>query len=106
MLRALLLRFRPTVLRTLDPDPPRSRRLGDHPDHVASARFAAAAAAGRGISVVAYRGYPMTGWSPNLGGRACELKRQVFRVYRAHDYRVRPGWRYGAWLERMYRIAH
>lgn len=105
LLRALYARFRPTVLRTLDPDPPAAGRHCDHPDHVASARFALAAAGGLALRVVSYRGYPMTWWAPNVDARARELKRRVFGVYRAHDYRAARGWRYQAWTERMYRIA-
>ncbi|MFI9590954.1 PIG-L family deacetylase [Nonomuraea sp. NPDC052265] len=104
VLRALYARFRPTVLRTLDPEPPKSRGLCDHPDHVASARFALAAANGLGLRTVSYRGYPMTGWAPNVVGALRELKRQVFGVYLGHDYRVGHTWRYRAWTERMYRV--
>ncbi|NUO99386.1 MAG: hypothetical protein HOW71_05825 [Nonomuraea sp.] len=105
MLRALYARFRPTVLRTLDPEPPARSGHCDHPDHVASARFALAAAVGQPLRVVSYRGYPMTGWAPNVGGALRELKRRVFRVYLGHDYRVAPTWRYRAWTERMYRVS-
>ncbi|WP_125630317.1 PIG-L family deacetylase [Nonomuraea sp. WAC 01424] len=104
MLSALYARFRPTVLRTLDPEPPRRRGLCDHPDHVASARFALAAARGLRLRVVSYRGYPMTGWAPNVVGALRELKRRVFGVYLGHDYRVGHTWRYRAWTERMYRV--
>lgn len=104
MLRALLRRFHCTILRTLDPYPPHAR-LGDHPDHVASARLADEAAGGLPVTVVAYRGYPMTGWSPNIAFHMRQYKGEVFRRYRDHDYRIRYGWRYWAWLERMYRIA-
>ncbi|WP_327085717.1 PIG-L family deacetylase [Nonomuraea sp. NBC_01738] len=104
MIRALLARYRPTVLRTLDPAPPNP--ADDHTDHVASARFAAAAAPGSHARVVSYRGYTMTRWPSNLTLRARLLKRAVFEVYRHHDYRARSGgWRYRAWLRRMYMIT-
>lgn len=105
LLRALYARFRPTVLRTLDPDPPPRSGHCDHPDHVASARLAIVAARGLGLKVVSYRGYPMTGWAPNLGRPMRELKRHVFGVYLGHDYRALRSWRYRAWIERMYRVS-
>ncbi|MEU0570323.1 PIG-L family deacetylase [Nonomuraea sp. NPDC005983] len=102
-LHVLYVRFGSNVLRTLDPDPPLHTRRGDHPDHVASARFALAALQGLRMRRASYRGYPMTGWAPNVAARLRELKRQVFGEYTRHDYRV-GGWRYRAWIERMYRI--
>jgi LmbE family N-acetylglucosaminyl deacetylase len=105
MLRAIYARYQVNVIRTLDPDPPPRCRLCDHPDHVASARFAAAAATGRRVRLVAYRGYPMTTWAPNVPPRMRELKREIFGVYRRHDYRARSGWHYRAWYDRMYKVT-
>lgn len=98
MLRALYARFRPTVLRTLDPG-----SATDHPDHVASARFALAA--GGALEVRSYSGYPISQRPPNLAPQVRALKRQVFEVYRRHDYRAALGWHYRSWLERMYRCT-
>lgn len=100
MLRALYSRFRPTVLRTLDPSPPDAG--ADHVDHVASARFALAAAP-PALEVRSYRGYTISDLPPNLAPPIRALKRQVFQIYRRHDYRAFMGWHYRAWLERMYR---
>ncbi|WP_433255866.1 PIG-L family deacetylase [Streptosporangium sp. CA-135522] len=100
MLRALMRGFRPTVLRTLDPEP--SPAGLDHPDHVAAARFAAEAVP-PGVEVIAYRGYTIQLLPPNLNPIEREIKREVFGVYRRHDYRAGPGHRYDAWTERMYR---
>jgi LmbE family N-acetylglucosaminyl deacetylase len=105
MLRALYVKYQANVVRTLDPDPPPGCRVCDHPDHVASARFAAAAAEGLKVRLVSYRGYPMTSWAPNMTRRMCDLKSEVFRVYRRHDYRASTHGHYRAWLERMYRIT-
>lgn len=104
LLRAIYRKYHANVVRTLDPDPPPRCRMCDHPDHVASARFAAAAAEHTQVRLVAYRGYPMTVWAPNVPWRMRELKREIFGVYRSHDYRARSGWHYGAWFERMYKI--
>jgi LmbE family N-acetylglucosaminyl deacetylase len=100
LLKAVFARFRPTVVRTLDPLP--DGRPADHPDHVASARFADAASAGLPVRAVSYRGYPVTPLPVNLTGPLRRLKRQVFEVYRRHDYRAHGGRRYHAWTERMY----
>ncbi|MFI6497679.1 PIG-L family deacetylase [Nonomuraea typhae] len=101
-LRALYDRYRPTVLRTLDPNP--QDWHGDHTDHTISAKFAAEAARGMKLKMLAYRGYTMTGWPANLSWQASRLKEAVFQVYRRHDYRAASGWRYAAWLKRMYPI--
>ncbi|MEV8631534.1 PIG-L family deacetylase [Streptosporangium sp. NPDC051023] len=100
MLRALVRAFRPSVLNTLDPAPPLG--AADHPDHVAAARFAAAAAP-EGVEVIAYRGYPIQFLPPNLHPAEREVKRKAFAIYRQYDYRAGTGRRYDAWLERMYR---
>ncbi|MFD1539948.1 PIG-L family deacetylase [Nonomuraea guangzhouensis] len=105
LLRAIYRKYHANVVRTLDPAPPPRCRMCDHPDHVASARFAAAAAEGEQVRLVAYRGYPMTVWAPNVPRRMRELKREIFGIYRSHDYRARSGWHYGAWFERMYKIT-
>ncbi|MBB5077246.1 PIG-L family deacetylase [Nonomuraea endophytica] len=101
-LRALYQRYRPTVLRTLDPNPPDWH--GDHTDHTTSAKFAAEAARGMKLKLLAYRGYTMTGWPSNLDWRARRLKEAAFQVYRRHDYRAESGPRYAAWLKRMYLV--
>lgn len=100
LLRAVFDWFRPTTLRTLDPDP--HPPAGDHPDHVVSARLALAVAHGRNVRVHSYRGYTMTRMPANLDPRLSAIKRQVFEIYRGHDYRVGMGRRTRAWLERMY----
>ncbi|MEU1729510.1 PIG-L family deacetylase [Streptosporangium sp. NPDC020145] len=99
-LRGLMRVFRPSVLNTLDPDPPPG--VADHPDHIAAARFAAAAAP-PGVRVVVYRGYTTLPLPPNLTPAEHEIKREAFAVYRGHDYRAGSGRRYDAWLRRMYR---
>ncbi|GII92387.1 PIG-L family deacetylase [Sinosporangium siamense] len=107
VLTTVFRRFRPTVLRTLDPEPGSGPGHGhDHPDHVAAARFALAAAHEYGdprLKIVSYRGYSVTSRPPNLDPRLRALKRRVFAVYGRHDYRVRGGGRYHAWTARMYR---
>ncbi|MFE3454485.1 PIG-L family deacetylase [Nonomuraea sp. NPDC059194] len=104
MLAALLARFRPTELRTLDPSGTPAVHP-DHPDHTASARFAKAAAAGLGVRVRSYRGYPITSLPPNLPAGAAWVKQAVFHVYRRHDYRARGGAKYRGWIARMYRTG-
>ncbi|MEV7007594.1 PIG-L family deacetylase [Streptosporangium sp. NPDC051022] len=102
MLRTLMRTFRPTVLHILDPAPPPAGP--DHPDHVAAARFAAeAAAVSADVEVIAYRGYTIQPLPPNLGPAEREVKRKAFAIYRQHDYRAGSGYRYDAWIERMYR---
>src|SRR5437868_13814822 len=68
MLGSLYARFRPTVLRTLDPYPP--VRPADHFDHTSSARLAAAAvaAARLRLRVLTYRGYSTTNLPANVMG--------------------------------------
>ncbi|MFF5204464.1 PIG-L family deacetylase [Streptosporangium sp. NPDC000396] len=99
MLRAMMRTFHPTVLRTLDPDPPPVGR--DHVDHIAAARFAAEAAP-HGIDVIAYRGYTIESLPPNLDPVEREVKRKAFAIYRQHDYRIGSGRRYDIWVKRMY----
>ncbi|MEV0584932.1 PIG-L family deacetylase [Nonomuraea sp. NPDC050310] len=101
-LRGLLTRLRPTVLRTLDAGAVGPHQ--DHRDHVSSAKLAIAAARGLDVRVRSYRGYSMTRLPANLDPRLAEVKRQVFEVYRKHDYRAVPGWRSRAWTERMYHV--
>lgn len=102
MLAALLTRFRPTELRTLDPDP-----SGTPADHLDSARFAkeAATAARLRVRVRSYRGYPITALPSNLLAGPERVKRAAFHVYRLHDYRALSGPRYGRWIRRMYTVA-
>ncbi|MET9930788.1 MULTISPECIES: PIG-L family deacetylase [unclassified Streptomyces] len=101
---ALLRRYRPTLIRTLDPDPdaqvhdrrhPRgSDQAGysDHPDHTAAALFtwralaAWADGAARGTGVPAfqtetYRGYYNQRWPHNLSPETVALKTRYLNAY-------------------------
>ncbi|GAU70545.1 hypothetical protein SSP35_20_00410 [Streptomyces sp. NBRC 110611] len=99
-LTALLDRFRPTLVRTLDPDPDMQvhdaehRRhhdqtgYSDHPDHTAAALFTYAAleryrgpGAGRHYVVTAYRGYYTERWPFNLPADVVRAKAEVLNVY-------------------------
>jgi LmbE family N-acetylglucosaminyl deacetylase len=103
--------YRPTVVRTLDPDPDRQTHdkahpahsdagdLSDHQDHIAAAQFAwealrryeAGAQRARPVAVP-YRGYYNERWPHNLAPAALERKAEITRVYGWAD-RVRhcPG---------------
>ncbi|MFC9267436.1 PIG-L family deacetylase [Streptomyces zhihengii] len=101
---ALLRRYRPTLIRTLDPDPdaqvhdqrhPRGsdqRGYSDHPDHTAAALFAWRAltswAAGPGgaagapaFQTEAYRGYYNQRWPHNLPPETVALKTRHLNAY-------------------------
>jgi LmbE family N-acetylglucosaminyl deacetylase len=92
--------YRPTVVRTLDPDPDRQTHdeahpahsdagdLSDHQDHIAAAQFAwealrrhDAAADPAEPVVVPYRGYYNERWPHNLAPGALERKAEITRVY-------------------------
>ncbi|MET7288379.1 PIG-L family deacetylase [Streptomyces sp. NPDC005573] len=95
---------RPTVIRSLDPDPDRlvhSERfpqrhdygdLADHCDHTAAALFTWLAlnrypgpAEGRTFTVEAFRGYYNERWPHNLGIRAVAQKELFLNLYAAAD---------------------
>ncbi|MCX2733022.1 PIG-L family deacetylase [Saccharopolyspora sp. NFXS83] len=106
-LAELLRRYDPTVLRTQDPLPdPRYQAHWDghdHPDHVATTRFATAAAARHDgpVRVVHYRGYNVADAAPNLSPDVVETKRRIFARYAPHDPMVGLGEPYGTWLRSM-----
>lgn len=106
-LAELLRRYDPTVLRTQDPLPdPRYQAhwdAHDHPDHVATTRFATAAAARHDgpVRVVHYRGYNVADAAPNLSPDVVETKRRTFARYAPHDPLVGLGEPYGTWLRSM-----
>jgi len=93
----LMARFRPTLLRTLDPDPessprgPRRVRIpDDHQDHTAAGLFALEALRrfeserpGDGLSTVvqSYRAYCNTNWAHNLGAAGFARKKRVLGTY-------------------------
>lgn len=99
-LAALLNEHKPTLVRTLDPDPdsqvhdsknrPHHDQPGysDHPDHTAAALFAYAAleryegpGEGRSHSVVSYRGYYNERWPDNLPPQLQRAKADVLNAY-------------------------
>ncbi|MCJ1678359.1 PIG-L family deacetylase [Streptomyces sp. APSN-46.1] len=99
-LAALLNEHKPTLVRTLDPDPdmqvhdsknrPHHDQPGysDHPDHTAAALFAYAAlerykgpGEGRSYSVVSYRGYFNERWPHNLPRQIQRAKADVLNAY-------------------------
>ncbi|MEU6658440.1 PIG-L family deacetylase [Streptomyces sp. NPDC046821] len=96
--------FRPTLIRTLDPDPDRLvhdkkfpqrhdfKNLSDHSDHTAAALFAWAALdhyqgpeGGAPFTVEAFRGYYNERWPHNLSPQAVSLKEFFLNVYGAAD---------------------
>ncbi|MGW7411412.1 PIG-L family deacetylase [Streptomyces sp. NPDC054863] len=96
----LLDQFRPTLVRTLDPDPDMQvhdathrlrhdqRGYSDHPDHTAAALFAHAALAryrgpgnGAPYLVTAYRGYYSERWPSNLPRRLFRAKGDALNAY-------------------------
>lgn len=96
----IFLRFRPTLVRTMDPDPDFQRHDGenrqhadygdysDHQDHTATALFTMAALQryaelpeAQRHSVVAYRGYYNERWPFNLTKSAFEAKAALLAVY-------------------------
>ncbi|MEU6149117.1 PIG-L family deacetylase [Actinosynnema sp. NPDC047251] len=112
VLAKLMEGFRPTVLRTQDPDPdpdyPFWLPLHDHPDHVMSARFAEAAARSYrrspdrpALSVVGYRDYNIEDAPANLGPEQQNDKIGHFGEYQKHD-KLAHGPAYDRWSRRMY----
>ncbi|WP_309501139.1 PIG-L family deacetylase [Saccharopolyspora gloriosae] len=103
----LLRRYDPTIVRTQDPLPdPRYQAHWaghDHPDHVATTRFAEAVTArhGRSIRVVHYRGYNVADAAPNLSPEVVAAKRRIFARYAPHDPMVGLGEPYATWLRSM-----
>ncbi|MCZ0995654.1 PIG-L family deacetylase [Streptomyces noursei] len=96
----LLDRYRPTLVRTLDPDPDMQVHDGahrrhhdqagysDHPDHTAAALFTYAALArykgpgdGRLHAVMAYRGYYNERWPDNLPAQLVRDKAEALNAY-------------------------
>lgn len=99
-LAALLNEHKPTLVRTLDPDPdmqvhdaktrPHHDQPGysDHPDHTATALFAYAAlerykgpGEGRSYAVISYRGYYNERWPHNLPPQIQRAKADVLNAY-------------------------
>ncbi|MFI9226751.1 PIG-L family deacetylase [Streptomyces rimosus] len=99
----LLERYRPTLVRTMDPDPDMQvhdaehrvhhdqHGYSDHPDHTAAALFTYAALARyrsrRGSSphlVTAYRGYYNERWPDNLPKQLIRAKADVLNAYGGH----------------------
>ncbi|WP_030677633.1 PIG-L family deacetylase [Streptomyces rimosus] len=99
----LLEQYRPTLVRTMDPDPDMQVHDGkhrhhhdqsgysDHPDHTAAALFTYAALARyrsrRGSSphlVTAYRGYYNERWPDNLPKQLIKAKADVLNAYGGH----------------------
>ncbi|WP_097867704.1 PIG-L family deacetylase [Streptomyces sp. rh34] len=95
---------RPTVIRTMDPDPDRLVHdenfpqrhdygdLSDHCDHTAAALFSWTAisqyrgpAEGRHFAVEAFRGYYNERWPHNLSPQAVSLKEFFLNIYGAAD---------------------
>ncbi|MFB7664197.1 PIG-L family deacetylase [Kitasatospora sp. NPDC056138] len=95
----LLGRYRPTLVRTMDPDPDMQVHDGtqkqhhdqdgysDHPDHTAAALFTYAAleryssTGGRPYTVTAYRGYYNERWPQNLPAQLVRRKADVLNTY-------------------------
>lgn len=96
--------FRPTLIRTMDPDPDRLEHdekfpqrhdygnLSDHCDHTAAALFTWAVldhyqgpGDGGTFTVEAFRGYYNERWPHNLSTRAVSLKEFFLNVYGAAD---------------------
>ncbi|MEU4806837.1 PIG-L family deacetylase [Actinosynnema sp. NPDC023587] len=107
LLQALYQRYRPTVVRTQDPDPdPRHQNpdwLHDHNDHVIGARFAAEAARGHGrvLRVVPYRNYNIQESPVNLDARTRAEKAGDFAAYDLWDAWSDPVDHYTNWPQRM-----
>lgn len=96
----LLDRYKPTLVRTMDPDPDMQVHdakhrahhdqsgYSDHPDHTAAALFTYAALAhyqgpgdGRPYVVTAYRGYDNERWPHNLSAQAIRGKADILNAY-------------------------
>jgi LmbE family N-acetylglucosaminyl deacetylase len=89
-LRDLMTNFQPTMVLVQDaePDP---YLFGDHPDHVATARFARdavdlyAAASGNRPILIEHRDYSIGDFAQNLTDAVADDKKTVFDKYAAHD---------------------
>ncbi|GAA3227816.1 PIG-L family deacetylase [Actinocorallia longicatena] len=81
LLRTLMLRYRPTVLRVQDVRP----EGRDHADHVTTARLATEAAAGIVPVVLGYRAYNIRLAPPNLSEAEAARKLAVFDEYRHRE---------------------
>ncbi|WP_212988218.1 PIG-L family deacetylase [Actinoplanes auranticolor] len=105
VLRSLMDVYRPTVLRSLDPEP--DRRSGyteDHADHVTAARFARDAAAGYPgpLQEVNYRGYNIGDVPPNLSAEQTARKSRILEAYYRYDREFGDSHGGDRWLSRMY----
>lgn len=98
LIESLLQEFRPTVLRTLDPDPEHTSvredghvEYSDHADHTATAYFALAALAqyrengGANVRVRLFRGYYNRHWPLTLGPETYERKASLLDIYGGAD---------------------
>jgi LmbE family N-acetylglucosaminyl deacetylase len=110
LLVGLFNRFEPTVVRAQDPNPDNryfraSPRFHDHPDHVMTARFTAAAAAlytGPRFVFENYRDYNVADAPVNLTPADQRDKADIFGAYVPHDSETSLGPPYDTWLPRMY----
>jgi LmbE family N-acetylglucosaminyl deacetylase len=110
LLAGLFSRFEPTVVRAQDPYPDNryfkiSPRFHDHPDHVMTARFTAAAAAlytGPRFVLENYRDYNVADAPVNLTPADQRDKADIFGAYVPHDSETSLGPPYDSWLPRMY----
>jgi LmbE family N-acetylglucosaminyl deacetylase len=105
VLRYLMDVYRPTVLRSLDPEP--DRRSGyteDHADHVTAARFAREAATGYPgpLQEVNYRGYNIGDVPPNLSAEQEARKGRILEKYYRYDREFGDSHGGDRWLSRMY----
>ncbi len=103
-LAALLARYQPAVIRTLDHSA--SFGSGDHADHLASARFAGAASQAYRSphTLVAYAAYPAVEQPPNVSGADLAAKRAAFAAYARHDDALGRAWPlHGRWRARLTR---
>lgn len=81
---------------------------GDHPDHVATAKFVQKAQSGYAAPhrLVAYEDYETLSKDPNVSDELLEAKEEAFAAYRKHDEVCTEGGKcetaYQDWLERQY----
>lgn len=114
LLRQLIERARPTLVRIQDVRPDRRYTANwppyhDHPDHVTTARFASeavrayrAGGANPRVIQVGYRDYNTEEAPINLSLAQQQEKIDLFAVYGAHDPMVFYTGSYDAWPRRMY----
>ena len=105
VLRSLMNLYRPTVLRSLDPEP--DRRSGyteEHTDHITAAAFAREAAAGYSARLyeVNYRGYNIGDVPPNLSAEETARKGRILEEYYRFDRAFGDSHGGDRWLSRMY----